>query len=141
MVKNMTANCQYFIVKSSFFSVCICVNHANKSTLVPFMPVYEVPCKIIAVPQMTLETSHPHVLCFIFISVSIQLKWPKNDHPGRMKEQARFVHDRFGLIADSVDCDEIHLKEVSFIDVKHMIVEDMKTLNQTVCLEALTASE
>ena len=42
MVKCMTANCQYFIVKSSFFSVYICTNHVNKSALVPFMRVYEV---------------------------------------------------------------------------------------------------
>ena len=63
----------------------------------------------------------------IFDSVTM----PKQRSPWP-KERARFSHDQFCLIADSVDCEEIHLKEVSLIDIKRMIVIDMKTLNQTV---------
>ena len=43
------------------------------------------------------------------IPFSIQLQWPKPISLGP-NERARFTHDQFGLIADSVDCDELHLK-------------------------------
>ena len=77
MVKCMTANCQYFIVKSSFFSsVCICTNHVNKSAPVPFMCVCEVtlqnrcgttddfgnfssPCFVFQLPWLSCTKANP----------------------------------------------------------------------------------
>ena len=94
MVKCMTANCQYFIVKSKSFSVCICTNRVNKSAIVPGMRVYEVtlqnrcgttddfgnfspPCFVFQLPWLSCTKANPSHSSFTY---DMRTCWPFLDY-------------------------------------------------------------
>ena len=49
--------------------------------------------------KMWFKSSTVIIYYYVFISFSVQLQWPKQ-RPQGSKAIVRFVHDRFGLIAD-----------------------------------------